>query len=131
MVIRPLVYVTEAEAGAYCKEGQLPIIGCCCPACGDLSLQRQRVKRLIAELEREHPAVKNSMIKALANVMPRYLLDRRLNPAGEVSPAVAARLAEFLPADLSTSAKASADRPAGKPSSSLKPQAPRPEPVKP
>src|SRR6188508_1423446 len=90
VVIRPLVYVTEAEAGAYCKEQALPIIGCCCPACGDLSLQRQRVKRLIVELEREHPNVKSSMIKALGNVMPRHLLDRRLNPMGEITEAVAA-----------------------------------------
>jgi tRNA 2-thiocytidine biosynthesis protein TtcA len=90
VVIRPLVYVTEAEARAYCMERGLPIIGCCCPACGDLSLQRQRVKRLIAELEREHPNVKSSMIKALGNVMPRHLLDRRLNPIGEIAEAVAA-----------------------------------------
>jgi tRNA 2-thiocytidine biosynthesis protein TtcA len=77
-VIRPLVYVTEAEARAYCKENDLPIIGCCCPACGDLSLQRQRVKRLIMELEREHPNVRASMIRALGNVKGRHLLDRKL-----------------------------------------------------
>jgi tRNA 2-thiocytidine biosynthesis protein TtcA len=101
-VIRPLVYVTEAEARAYCKENELPIIGCCCPACGDLSLQRQRVKRLIMELEREHPNVKASMIKALANVMPRHLLDRRLNPVAGLRQEAAARLEDFadLPADL-------------------------------
>jgi tRNA 2-thiocytidine biosynthesis protein TtcA len=80
VVIRPLVYVTEAETLAYCKENALPIVGCCCPACGDLSLQRQRIKRLLMELEREYPNVKSSMIKALGNVMPRHLLDRRLNP---------------------------------------------------
>jgi len=85
-----LVYVTEAEARAYCIERELPIIGCCCPACGDLSLQRQRVKRLIAELEREHPNVKASMIKALGNVMPRHLLDRRLNPVAEITETVIA-----------------------------------------
>ncbi len=78
VVIRPLVYVTEADARAYTQEVALPVIGCCCPACGDLSLQRQRVKRLIMELEREHPQVKASMIKALTNVKPRHLLDRRL-----------------------------------------------------
>ena len=70
VVIRPLVGVTESEARNYAKERSLPIIGCCCPACGDLSLQRQRIKRLIAELEVEHPEVKSSMIKALANVAP-------------------------------------------------------------
>jgi tRNA 2-thiocytidine biosynthesis protein TtcA len=80
VVIRPLVYATEAEARAYAKEQGLPIISCCCPACGDLGLQRQRVKRLIAELEVEHPELKNSMIRALGNVASRHLLDTRLNP---------------------------------------------------
>ncbi len=36
VVIRPLVGVTEAEARNYAKASALPIIGCCCPACGDL-----------------------------------------------------------------------------------------------
>ena len=84
VVIRPLVYVGEDEARAYTKESELPIIGCCCPACGDLSLQRQRAKRLLVELEREHPGVKQSMLKALGNVAPRHLLDTRLNPPGDL-----------------------------------------------
>src|SRR6187551_721715 len=79
VVIRPLVYVTEAEARNYTQEVGLPVIGCCCPACGDLSLKRQRIKRLITELEMEHPDIKNSMIKALSNVNPRHLLDTRLH----------------------------------------------------
>lgn len=100
VVIRPLVYVTEAEARAYTKEAGLPVIGCCCPACGDLGLQRQRMKRLIMELEREHPAVKTSMIKALSNVMPRHLLDLRLNPGAELRTTISAQLladADLLP----------------------------------
>lgn len=92
VVIRPLVYVGEDEARLYCKEVGLPIIGCCCSACGDLSLQRQRVKRLIMDLEVEHPGVKQSMLKALGNVMPRHLLDTRLNPSGELRDSVALRL---------------------------------------
>jgi len=56
------------------------VIGCCCPVCGDLSLQRQRMKRMLLDLEREHPGVKQSMLKALSNVAGRHLLDRRLNP---------------------------------------------------
>jgi tRNA 2-thiocytidine biosynthesis protein TtcA len=75
VVIRPLVYVTEAEARSYAQENELPIIGCCCSACGDLSLKRQRVKRLISELEVEHPDIKQSMIAALGRVAPRHLLD--------------------------------------------------------
>jgi tRNA 2-thiocytidine biosynthesis protein TtcA len=92
VVIRPLVAVTEAEARSYAKEQALPIISCCCRACGDLSLQRQRVKRLIAELEVEHPEIKNSMIRALANVAGRHLLDLRLNPLPELREAAAAAI---------------------------------------
>jgi tRNA 2-thiocytidine biosynthesis protein TtcA len=58
----------------------LPVVGCCCPVCGDLGLQRQRMKKLLFDLEREHPGLKRSVVKALGNVHPRHLLDRRLNP---------------------------------------------------
>src|SRR6266481_954461 len=84
VVIRPLVLVGEEEARAYTKECDLPVIGCCCPACGDLGLQRQRIKRLLMELEGEHLGVKQSMLKALGNVAPRHLLDTRLNPPAEL-----------------------------------------------
>jgi tRNA 2-thiocytidine biosynthesis protein TtcA len=92
VVIRPLVYVSEEDARRYCKEMGLPVIGCCCSACGDLSLQRQRVKRLIMALEVEHGGIKQSMIKALGNVMPRHLLDTRLNPSRELRDSAALRL---------------------------------------
>jgi len=88
IVIRPLVFVTEAEARSYTQEVGLPVIGCCCPACGDLSLKRQRIKRLLAELEVEHPDIKNSMIKALSNVVPSHLLDQRLQPMREIAAAL-------------------------------------------
>jgi tRNA 2-thiocytidine biosynthesis protein TtcA len=96
VVIRPLVNVLESEARMYAKESNLPIIGCCCPACGDLSLQRQRVKRLIAELEVEHPDIKSSMIRALGNVAGRHLLDRRLHPLPELHQA-AVRILPLTP----------------------------------
>jgi tRNA 2-thiocytidine biosynthesis protein TtcA len=92
VVIRPFVYVGEDEARQYCKESELPIIGCCCPACGDLSLQRQRIKKLLMQLEIEHPGVKSSMLKALANVAPRHLLDTRLNPPGDLRAEAKVRL---------------------------------------
>src|SRR4051812_23823757 len=101
VVVRPFVYVSEDEARLYTKEVGLPVIGCCCPVCGDLSLQRQRIKRLLLQLEREHPGVKASLLKALGNVMPRHLLDTRLNP-----PAAAA--ATSNPADATDSPPAAA-----------------------
>lgn len=92
VVIRPLVYTGEEEARAYAKESDLPIIGCCCPACGDLGLQRQRIKRMLIDLEHENPGVKQSMLKALRNVAPRHLLDTRLNPPAELRASVAVGL---------------------------------------
>lgn len=88
VVIRPLVYVTEDEARTYTQEAGLPVIGCCCPACGDLSLKRQRVKRWLADLEIEHPDIKQSMIKALGHVVPSHLLDRRLQPPVDTAASV-------------------------------------------
>jgi len=83
IVIRPLFLVSEDEARAYAKDCGLPIVGCCCSACGDLGLQRQRVKRLIFDLEREHAGVKSSMLRALSNVVASHLLDTRLTPQAE------------------------------------------------
>jgi len=85
VVIRPMCLVSEDETRAYAKACGLPIVGCCCQACGDLGLQRQRVKRLIFDLEREHPGVKASMLRALRNVAGGHLLDTRLNPLPETT----------------------------------------------
>ena len=93
VVIRPLAYVLEAEARAYAREAELTIIGCCCPACGDLSLQRQRMKRLLAQLEVEHPEIKSSILRALGNVHTRHLLVREA--AAPPAPAKATSAREF------------------------------------
>ena len=85
VVIRPLVYVGEDEARAYtqgvasCRSSAAAVRRAATSA-----LQRQRVKRLLMELELEHPGVKQSMLKALGNVAPRHLLDTRLNPPAEL-----------------------------------------------
>jgi len=85
VVIRPLVDVWESEARQYAQQRKLPVIGCCCPVCGDLALERQRIKRLLAELAIEYPDVKHSMLTAIGNVAPRHLLDLRLNPPAELA----------------------------------------------
>jgi hypothetical protein len=36
------------------------------------------MKRLITELELEHPDIKNSMITALGNVVPSHLIDTKV-----------------------------------------------------
>jgi tRNA 2-thiocytidine biosynthesis protein TtcA len=81
VVIRPLVYLAEEDIIRFSREAALPVVCCCCPVCGTADLQRKRMKRLLKELEQDIPHVKNSLLKAISNVHPRHLLDRRLQAA--------------------------------------------------
>ncbi len=77
-VIRPLVYLEERDIVLFSRENRFPVVCCCCPVCGKADRQRKRMKELLAELERENPSIKRSLLRALANVQPRHLLDRAL-----------------------------------------------------
>lgn len=77
-VIRPLVYVEEKDIIAFSRSNRFPVVCCCCPVCGKGDQQRKKMKQLLAGLERDIPAVKRSLLKALANVHPRHLLDQGL-----------------------------------------------------
>jgi tRNA 2-thiocytidine biosynthesis protein TtcA len=77
-VIRPLVYLSEADIITFSRQAALPVVCCCCPVCGTADLQRKRMKRLLTELEKEIPNVKSSLLKAISNVHPRHLLDPAL-----------------------------------------------------
>lgn len=79
VVIRPLVYAAEKDIIDFSKEALLPVVCCCCPACGIADMQRKRMKKLLNELEQEIPHIRSSMLKALSNVQPRHLLDTSLD----------------------------------------------------
>ena len=88
-VIRPLVYVAEADISTFARRNAFPIVNCACPVAGQGDRQRQRMKRLVCELTGEIPHLRSSLLHALANVQPRHLLDPRIAcreaPAGDES----------------------------------------------
>jgi tRNA 2-thiocytidine biosynthesis protein TtcA len=79
-VIRPLAYAPESEIGAYAALKRFPIVPC--DLCGSQEhLQRKRMKRLLDELEQEHPHVRASVLAAMGNVRLSHLVDRTLREA--------------------------------------------------
>ena len=77
VVIRPMCYAAEEDIAAFAAARRFPIVPC--DLCGSQpNLRRRRVKELLAELSREHRAVKGNLLNALGNVVPAHLLDRRL-----------------------------------------------------
>ena len=76
-VIRPLAYCRESDITEFATQEQFPIIPC--DLCGSqTSLKRVKVKNLIAELEKDIPHVRASMLNALGKVIPSHLLDHQL-----------------------------------------------------
>ena len=64
-VIRPLMYVSEADVKGFCNKYQLPVVKSPCPADG--YTKRQYVKDLLRKLNQENPGVKERMFSAIVN----------------------------------------------------------------
>lgn len=78
-VIRPLAYVEEQDLEAWSQAKGFPIIPC--DLCGSQeNLQRQQIKRMLQDWQRQHPGRIESMFQALGRVVPSHLLDRSLFP---------------------------------------------------
>ncbi len=75
IVIRPLAYVEEADLEAYAAYRQFPIIPC--DLCGSQdNLQRQQVKQMLREWDKQFPGRVDSIFRSLQNITPSHLLDR-------------------------------------------------------
>ena len=74
-LIRPLVFVTEDITRAYAGHIGVPIVPCDCSLRTDTV--RRSLRGMFAELEREHPDLKENLLSAMGNIDPSRLLDPR------------------------------------------------------
>ena len=85
VVIRPLAYAAEADLAALADARGFPILPC--KLCGSQDeAQRKQMKALLADLERKHPTVRQTMLAALGNVVPTHLYPRVTRGAASVDP---------------------------------------------
>lgn len=76
-VYRPLAYVAEEDCEKFARDMNYPIIPC--DLCGSQDgLQRQQVKRILDEWERNAPGRRQKMFRALMNTRPSHLLDPKI-----------------------------------------------------
>lgn len=79
-VIRPLIECAERDIAAHAARARYPLLPC--NLCGSQeNLKRDRVTRLLEELEREIPDVRQVMLAALKNVRATHLLDSEVAEA--------------------------------------------------
>ena len=77
IVIRPLAYCVEKDIARYARGMEFPIIPC--NLCGSQeNLQRQNIKEMLTNWERQYPGRSQTIFTAMQNVAPSHLLDGNL-----------------------------------------------------
>lgn len=77
VVIRPMAYCKEAEIERFSAMMEFPIIPC--NLCGSQdNLQRQAIKSMLTEWDKQHPGRVESIFRAITNVSPSQLADTGL-----------------------------------------------------
>lgn len=85
-VIRPMYTLEEKHLAEYATAQEWPIIPC--NLCGSQEgMKRQLVKDLVSKLQQDNPMIKSSILNALRNPQPEFLLDPKLW-VGEVASSV-------------------------------------------
>jgi tRNA 2-thiocytidine biosynthesis protein TtcA len=78
-LIRPLVFVTEDVTSKFAASLGAPVIPCGCSQ--KTGTVRRSLRDIFADLEREHPFIKENLLSAMGNIQPQRLLDvRYLDP---------------------------------------------------
>ncbi|WP_456412005.1 tRNA 2-thiocytidine biosynthesis TtcA family protein [Thiolapillus sp.] len=68
-IIRPLVYVREAQTAAFAAGAKLPVIPDSCPACFTMPTQREHMKQLLAREEKTNKQLFSSLLHAMRPLM--------------------------------------------------------------
>jgi tRNA 2-thiocytidine biosynthesis protein TtcA len=77
VVIRPLAYCAEKDIARFARGMDFPIIPC--NLCGSQeNLQRQNIKEMLTQWERQYPGRCQTIFTAMQNVKPSHLLDGTL-----------------------------------------------------
>ncbi len=74
-LIRPLVFVTEDLTARFAESLGAPVIPCGCSQ--RTGTVRKSIRSMFADLESEHPRLKESLLAAMGNIEPQRLLDLR------------------------------------------------------
>jgi len=74
-LIRPLVFVSEDITREYAGALGAPVIPCGCSQ--KTGTVRRSLRDIFAELEQEHPFIKENLLSAMGNIQPDRLLDVR------------------------------------------------------
>lgn len=64
-VIRPMMYVHEADVKGFINKYDIPVVKSPCPA--DKNTKREYINQLVAQLNKENPGVKDRMFTAIVN----------------------------------------------------------------
>jgi tRNA 2-thiocytidine biosynthesis protein TtcA len=77
IVIRPLSYCKEVDIAEFARLKEFPIIPC--NLCGSQeNLQRQNIKKMLTDWEKEQPGRSENIFRSIANIAPSQLADGNL-----------------------------------------------------
>jgi len=77
-LIRPLVFVKEEITTAYAAQSGAPIVPCGCSQ--KTGTVRRGLRDIMAEMEREHPFIRENLLGAMGNLQLERLLDPQYLP---------------------------------------------------